>query len=82
MGSYKDGFSDWVESREGDLMTEYAEYILEHKDIVDEVFYFDASDKVVLERAKRAKEAWENWLEATYNDRPCMEPEDMPGSER
>lgn len=82
MGSFKDGLMDWFERNEGDLMEDYAEYLLEHKDIVDEVFYFDTSDNGILERAKRARQAWETWLEATYNNRPVMEPEDMPGSGR
>ena len=56
---------DWLERNEGDLRYQYAEYLANKKldHLVEQVFWWEA-----MTDAKKAREAWEKWLWASYEE--------------
>ena len=61
----KPSFEDWLASNKGDLRYEYAEYLANKKldHLVEQVFWWEA-----ITDAKKAREAWETWLWATFEE--------------
>lgn len=72
-------FEDWLEREEGDLRYEYAEYLaqkdLDH--LVEQVLWWEA-----VKDANKAREAWETWVWATYEEACASGPEREEYEER
>lgn len=72
-------FEEWLEREEGDLRYEYAEYLADKKldHLVEQVFWWEA-----MTDAKKAREAWETWVWATYEEACASGPEREEYEER
>lgn len=79
-------FEDWLDQNEGDLRYQYAQYLAEKKldALVDVVFWFEChmTDTERINAQIKARNAWETWVWATYEEACASGPEREEYEER
>ena len=81
---------DWAESRQEFLDDDILGHLLNHKSASEDfLIYLDEQDPELVQKrinewikTREGQKWYTNTLEAMIDDRPEMEPEDMPGSDR
>ena len=78
-------YGDWIDEHREILEEGFIEHITKDSSkLYDYIFAWDTKPERILEWAKKAERAWEEWCEEQYEDWGVntRDREDLPGAER
>jgi hypothetical protein len=62
------GFEEWADKNEEFVRDEYIGYLGDKGRLYDYVFFWEGGEAEIARQAAKAREAWESYLQAAYDE--------------